>query len=239
MGLSVIDPNIKLSLQTFGQTIIHYPSRICSCVGENNGVPRLDHTCIQGFYFDTPETIIGIRTAVSYKLLNTSFGRALNGGATFTIPRLNLSNVEQQCWKKIARGDILALENKTRRDTDILIRGTRDVLYAFNVSEILSIYRNNTKYELTEDYTLSETTTSAAAKLMQINWVTDKGPATGETYSVEFTCKQQYKVWDDGGQDRGTDVDQLPKKVIAVLRRFINPAPIPLTNIEIDTDIYQ
>jgi hypothetical protein len=193
---------------------------------------------MQGFYFDAPETILAMRTAVSYKLLNTAFGKSLNGGATFTIPKYNLQKVEQRAWTIIARGDVLALTTETRRETDILLRGTRDVLYAFNVQEILGVYRDNFKYTLNTDYILSEITTQAAANLTQINWVTGRGPATGEAYSVEFTCLQQYKVWDDGGQDRGTDTQKMPKKIIAVPRRFVNPDPIKLTEIKIDENIY-
>lgn len=238
MSLQVINRNIPNLLKRFGQTIKHYPSRICSCVAENNGMPKLNHTCMYGFYFDEPETVIGIRTQVSYKYLNQPHGRIYNGGATFTIPKFNLQGVEQKAWTKIAHGDILVLDNKTRRDTDILIRGVRDYLFAFDVIEVLSISRNNVKYTAGTDYTVTEGSSVAAGKLTTINWQTGKGPENGDTFTVEFTCKQQFKIWEDGGQDRGTDEDELPKKVVAVLRRFVNPEPQEINTIEPFGKIY-
>lgn len=271
--LNVIDPNIKNSLIRFGQTISYYPSRICNCIAENQGAPKKNHTCNIGYYFMQPETIIGIRTQMSFKYLNQPHGRIYNGGAIFTIPKLNLENVEQRAWKTIAHGDILVLDNKFRRDTDILTRGSRDFLFAFDVTEILSIYKDETKYEQGIDFIFSEniidvegdqgdeqdmeteestgefdddtyegleydTTKNWAGKTTTITWLPDKGPEQGESYSVEFICKQQFKVWEDGGMDRGTNDEELPKKLLTVLRRFVNYEQNIIDEIEFQQKVF-
>lgn len=262
--LKIIDENIVRSLRRFGQTVKHYPGTLCSCIGENNGVPKLNHTCNQGYYYDAPETIIAIRTAISYKYLNTPQGVIYDGGATFTIPRLNLSRVEQKAYSIITHGDILVCTNKTRRDTDILKRGVRDFIYAFDVTEILGIYRNGIKYDST-DYTVVEDAyktiigdneipitdengmptgevrakADIAGKLMSIAWLPGKGPEQDESYSVEFICQQQFKVWEDAGSDRGTDVNRLPKKMLTVLRRFVTPVENRLDTVETEQELYQ
>lgn len=271
--LSVIDPNIKKSIVRFGQTIKHYPSRLCSCLGENNGSPILNHGCNIGYYYLDPEIIKGIRTQVSFKYLNQPHGRIYNGGAIFTIPKFNIDDVEQKAWKIIAHGDILVLDNKTRRNTDILTRKVRDYLFAFDVTEVVSIYRNETKYVQGVDFHISEniidvegdqgdeqdmeteegsgnvgstayegleydSTKNWAGKTTSVTWLPGKGPADGETYVVEFICKQQFKVWADGGMDRGTDNEELPKKLVTVLRRFVNYEQSLIDEIEFKQKVF-
>ena len=261
--LRVIDENIVRSLRRFGQTVKHYPGTLCSCIGENNGVPLLNHTCNQGYYYGAPETIIAIRTAISYKYLNSPQGVIYDGGATFTIPRLNLSGAVQNAYSIITHGDILVCDNKTRRDTDILKRGVRDFIYAFDVTEILGIYLNGVKYAAT-DYIVIEDVyktvvdnnelpiadengtptgevrakADIAGKLMTVHWEPGKGPADGASYTVEFICNQQFKVWDDAGSDRGTDENRLPKKMLTVLRRFVTPVENNLDTVETNQELY-
>lgn len=226
-GLRIIDPNIRKLINRFGQTVKYYPGRLCSCVEENNGNYDPEHTCNHGFYYGTAETIDVLKTNFNEKFLNTPQGVIFQGGAQFTIPKFSLAGVEQRAWTTIAQGDIIVSLSKIRRDTDLLRRGVRDKIYAFDLKEILSVAKGTTLYALGTDYTVSEQTFDAG-KLTVINWITGEdgtvhGPATGEAYAVEFTCLHQYKVWDDGAMDRGTDVDDLPRKIKCVLRRFKNP----------------
>ena len=268
MGLLVIDPNITKSMFRFGQTIRYYPGSLCSCVGANNGVPLPNHTCNQGFNYGTAQILSGIRTAISYKTLATPQGRIYSGGATFTIPQYDLNGSLQNAYSTIAHGDILVLDNKVRRDTDVLQRGSRDVIYAFDVTEILSITQNNNAFIQGVDFDaisydasyniLTETefklltenlnfvsqeiggdTLPIVGSLTIIIWKNGgNAPATDSYYSVEFISKQQYKVWEDGGQDRGTDTDFLPKKVLCVLRRFINVSDNPADYIDVNQSLY-
>ncbi len=263
MGLYIIDANIARSMRRFGQTIKYYPGRLCACVGENNGVPLPNHTCNQGWYYDTVQIIEGIRTAINYKILASPQGRIYNGGATFTIPKFDLGGNLQSAHSTIAHGDVLVLDNKTRRDTDVLQRGIRDFIYAFDVTQILSVYdSNNNKYVEGTDFVWDNypakfgeakfgqavmgtdlirpnlDLNSVVGGLSTITWLDGKGPADQTYYTVEFICKQQYRVWDDGGQDRGTDDDELPKKVLCVLRRYVNPTENPADNVDVNQAIY-
>lgn len=213
MNLKVIDSNIDNLIDTFGQYVKYIPGRLCSCVAENNGVPKLGCGCNLGFrYPEQGYDTVAIRTAVSYKYLSLPFGRVFDGGAQFTIPKI-YSDTEQPAWKTLAHGDIIVVTNKFRRDTDTLIKGVRDYLYAFDISEIISVSQKDNIYTAGVDYTFEGNA---------INWVSANKPAENEAYTVEFTCKQQYKVWEVGAQDRGTFEDDLPKKVICVLRRYAN-----------------
>lgn len=244
MALRLIDNSVKKSLSRFGQTYKYYPARLCSCVEENNGNYLPNHTCNHGFYFGTAQTISVIKTQFNEKFLNSPQGVVFQGGAQFTIPKHNLEGVEQGAWKTIAHGDVLASLTKIRRDTDILLRGTRDKIYAFDVKEILTVSRGATVFTVTTDYTVSEQTFDAG-KLTVINWVTDQqgvlhGPAAGEAYAVEFTCLHQFKVWDEAAMDRGTDVDDLPRRIKCVLRRFTNPEKTSYDKgIDLNQEIYQ
>ena len=239
MSLRIIDPNIRKLLQRFGQTYKYYPARLCYCVEDNNGNYLPNHTCNHGFYFGTAQTITVIKTQFNEKFLNSPQGVIFNGGAQFTIPKFNLAEVEQPVWKTIAHGDVLASLTKIRRDTDILLRGVRDKIYAFDVKEVLTVSRGVTIYTASTDYTVSEQTFDAG-KLTVINWITGRGPATGETYAVEFTCLHQFKVWDEAAMDRGTDIDDLPRKIKCVLRRFINPEKTAYDKgVNLNQEIYQ
>lgn len=239
MSLRVIDSSVRKLLQRFGQTCKYYPARLCSCVEENNGNYLPNHTCNHGFYFGSAQTISVIKTQFSEKLLNSPQGVIFQGGAQFTIPKHNLAGVEQPAWKTIAHGDVLASLTKTRRDTDILLRGIRDKIYAFDVKEVLTVSRGAVVYTPTIDYTVSEQTFDAG-KLTVINWVAGRGPAQGETYSVEFIALHQFKVWDEAAMDRGTDTDDLPRRIKCVLRRFLNPEKTAYDKgVNLNQDIYQ
>ena len=211
MPLKITDTNITQLMDIYGQELKYYAGRLCSCVMENNGIPKKDCGCNLGFWYDEPETIHGIRQNINWKYLNTPQGRILDGGAQFTIPKY-YNGVEQKAWTKLAHGDIISVVEKFRRDTDILLKGVRDYLYAFDVIEIISVSQKNVIFEKDVDYIIDGNT---------IKWI-GNAPADGEYYSVEFTCTQQFKVWDTGAQDRGTDADELPRKIITAIRRYVD-----------------
>lgn len=244
MGLRVIDSRIRNLLSRFGQTYKYYPARLCNCVEDNNGSFLPNHTCNHGFYFGSPETISVIKTQFNEKFLNSQQGVIFQGGAQFTVPKFDLGGVEQRAWTTLAHGDVLASLTKIRRNTDILRRGVRDKIYAFDVKDILTVSQGTTIYVSGVDYEASEQTFDAG-KLTVISWLLDEhsnqlGPANSETYAVEFTCLHQFKVWDEAAMDRGTDTDELPRKIKCVLRRFTNPEKTAYdAGINLNQDIYQ
>lgn len=222
MPLEIIDPNIESLMAMGGQTLNYYQGRLCSCVNENNGQPILGHGCNQGMWYAAPVTTMALRQKVSTKFLSRPEGRIYDGGAQFTIPKF-YEDIEQTAHKTIARGDILSVVGRNRRETDVLTRGSRDFLYAFDVSEVINISRGVRIYLPDVDYSIEGTT---------IIWLTGgEGPEVGQSYTVEYLCNQQYKVWDDGATDRGTDYDVLPRMVVCVLRHFTDPALSPLDDI--------
>jgi|GEM_PF-1895971 len=231
--MDVIDPNSSELIDTYRQTLIYYPGRLCSCLRENSGVPRPDHICNQGFFYGTPETIVGKRRSVSQKYLIGPNGRLFDGGATFSIPKYSPEGIEQKAYSTLAHGDIIVVPNKTRRDTDILRRSIRDYIYAFDIVKIISIYAGNIQFLQGMDFTFSEAITETG-NITTINWADNKGPAEEEYYAVEFISKQQYKVWEDDGNDRGTDYEELPKRIVSVIRRYIDPEKSTLDKINIE-----
>lgn len=217
MPLRITDQNFSRTTEVYRQTVRYYAGSLCSCIAENNGVPALDCDCILGYrYPETPEIITAIRQNVDLKILKLPSGRIYDGGASFTIPK-SFNGREQNAWRTLAHGDIIALENKQRRDTDILRKGSRDKLLAFDVKEILSVSSRSVKFIEGADYTVQGT---------NIIWDPDSEnqPSEGDYYAVEFICNQQYKVWEMGGKERGTDGDELPKRVNCILRRYIETA---------------
>jgi hypothetical protein len=64
------------------------------------------------------------------------------------------------------------------------------------------------------------------------------GPADGESYTVEFTCKQQYRIWADDGTDRGNDTEDLPKRIVCPLRRFVSFEENPIDSAIFTEKIY-
>lgn len=211
MSLKITDPNLTLLMDTYAQPLTYYAGRLCSCVASNGGRPKIGCGCDLGFYYDEPETIYGIRTNFDYKFSQTPHGRIYNGGAKFIIPKY-YQGKEQKAFHRIMQGDIIVID-KPRRDTEILKKGIRDYLYAFDVKEIFVVSKEGTIYRPNIDYILNGKT---------IVWQTGgNAPMQGENYSVEYSCKQQFKVWDNGANSRGTDQEELPLNVLCVLRRYV------------------
>ena len=213
MPLKITDPNLTLLMDTYGMTLKYYAGRLCSCIADNNGQPRVGCGCNLGYYYDSPpDTVHAVRSNYSYKFTNSPNGRVFDGGAKFTIPPA-FEGVPQRVHSRIARGDVLVVSNKVRRETEFLTKGTRDTLYAFDVQEIMVVSQEGLIYTPTVDYTVSDRT---------INWVIGgTAPADGTSYGVEYTCQQQFKVWDNGANSRGTDEDNLAIMIPCVLRRFV------------------
>jgi len=227
--LRVIKQDIPLLQKIYNQTIKYYQGRLCSCIGANNGIPDPKCGCTLGFWYSEPEIIQGIRTNADFKYLKLPHGRVFEGGSQFTIPKsVRVGKVEkyQRAYDTIAHGDILVLDNKVRRDTDILCIGVRDKLLAFDVQEIISVSERSRIFVEGQDYELNG---------VEIKWI---GNRPQEYYSVEFICKQQFKVWDNVPKDRGTDTENLPRLVVCVLRKYNSDEPTPLDSPQLSQELY-
>lgn len=234
--LEVIDQNFSLLMGRTQQTMKYYPGSACACLKENDGSFDPSCGCMQGYWYSSPETIVVMRQQVSTKILNTPNGIIYNGGAQITLPKV-YDGTTQNAHKTIGRGDILVAENKTKREVDILKKGTRDFLFAFDVDEILKVSRKGVVYVPTTDYTIT-TDQSTPIKLTTISWVAGHGPEEDEYYTVDFMSKQQFKVWEDAGNDRGTDVDVLPRKLMCVIRKYVETKVNEIDSIDLQQKVF-
>jgi hypothetical protein len=219
-------------IDSMGVDMKYYQSTLCSCLG-GDGQPDPDCSCSNGYrYPGSPVEAKLLRTSVDFKSIPEELGRILQGGCQITIPRqerkldvLGLPYYEDlTIFDRVSVGDVFSITNRTRRATDILKKGVRDSLRAFDVQEIFSVTKVNTTYTEGTDYTFSGTT---------ITWGVDKGPNDGEFYTVEFECLVQYVVWDDMAKDRGGDNDVLPKRVLCKLRQFLDFSSSPIDSIDV------
>ncbi len=246
-------------MRRFEQEAKYYQSRLCSCVAENNGSYDVADDCVQGFRYFAPVPAHLIRTTMKNNILNTPGGRIINIDALLIIPKFH-KGIEQGVWTTVTHGDVISFSNKSRRETDILVRGTRDYIHAFDVDKILSVYSKTKKFIEGVDFETStraldfeddmnilfedgnslmlDETRLVPGETMTINWMDGKGPDEEETYTVEFMCREQYRIWDDGGGNRGTTVDDLPKKMKAVIRRFVNPEKTVIDAISVEEKIF-
>lgn len=224
MSMVITDKNVTDLIKIYGKKLKYYSGRLCSCVGES-GTPQLKCTCNLGYRYELPEEIWGIRQKVSSKILNTPAGRIYDGGAQFTIPKF-YKGILQKAFYKLSHGDIICIEGKYKRDSDVLLKGTRDRLFAFDVQEIISVSQLDVEYRQGIDFEMDG---------VSFVWLNGGNKPEEESYySVEYTSYQQYKVWDDNGKDRGAEGDDLPNLVYCVNRRYIDKINNnPLDNVEL------
>jgi len=212
------DKKIAEFVGQHGVTVKYYQATLCPCVEANNGHPDPKCGCNNGFWYAEPKQYKLLRSGINFKNLSTDVGRILQGGCQFTIPPRDYSvgcdGEAIDLYDAVAFGDVFVLPNRNRKDRDILQRGVRDEIRSFDVQQILSITKGLTKYLPDIDYKFTNG--------VSINWLTGKGPATDEFYTVEYLCNIQYFVWDTMAKDRGTDETILPKAILCALRQFVN-----------------
>lgn len=232
----------------------YYQATLCSCVAKNNGHPDPNCGCHLGFrYPSRPETVNLMRTSVDFRAIPDRIGTILQGGCTITVPRQvrKLDDDSQpyyencDIWKTVNVGDVFVIENRNRRDRDILKKGIRDHVSAFDVQEIISVSHEGTEYTEGTDFEFIDfiypdhywgipvNKDGDGLQLNKnnqgsyyggvINWLDGgQAPAADEFYTVEFLCKAQYVVYQDLAKDRGGDLDLLPKRLLCTLRQFNN-----------------
>lgn len=209
----------------YGVTMRYYRADICSCVLQNNGVPDPECSCINGYQY--PDAYIERKLLRTSSAKNSGMerdGRVEDGQCNVSIPSIyqvaidilgNKTYADNEIYHKVSIGDIFALPGRRQRARDILKKGIRDTLKAFDVQRIINVSSIDTQYVYNTDYRYKTTT-------KEIVWNTGRGPGDGETYTVEYECFMQYIVFRDQGHDRGTVLDYLPKRVTCNLRSYYN-----------------
>lgn len=210
--LKITDINFTDVMSIYGLSAKYYHARLCSCVGENNGVPLASDDCEMGFRYADSEDIQVIRTNTQRSVANTPAGLIYDASIVITVPKY-YGTTYQKAWEVLGHGDIFLFPNKIQVMTDILKKGSRDKIFAFDVKEVLSVSVRNTIFTRGVDYTLDDRT---------IVWSDEAQIDNGQPYSVEFKCSQQYRVFQQEPFDRGAEGDDLPRKVNAVIRRYIS-----------------
>jgi hypothetical protein len=247
--------NIINFIKQFGVGCYYYQARLSP--EQKNGIIKLNNTAIMGFHYEPPVSVRLMRTSISYRIITSDMGRLYEGGARFTIPPIARENgqiVSLPIYERIFRGDVIAVKTKPVRDYDLLTKGQRDKLYAFDVKSLLSISSidtagNETRYVYDEHYTLQINGVTANAVVdsngivtispqedipivsdVLISWRPGAlQPADGQPYTVEFTCSPNYIVWDELAKPRASEESDLPKMAMCVKRAYItkqDPNPI-------------
>jgi hypothetical protein len=206
---------IKNWTQTFVAAVTYYSASLCACALEHGGVPDAAcPLCYLGFVYAEGVAAEAVRMRVSIRHWPAELATSMQGGASLTIPALLRSGAANPAFKYVHRGDVFVFNQFPQRDTDVLKRGTRDSLWAFQVSEIVLVRdEDGVLYVEGTNFTLVGTT---------ITWIAGKGPAVGKAYVTEFVAPSQYIIMQTdpvhrGGDDTGVS---LPKSVLAVMRVY-------------------
>jgi len=264
------DSQVNFNLQGFSNLIYdnavemkYYQGTLCSCVGEGDGQPDPACTCYNGFrYPANPVTVNLMRTQVNYKGMPSQLAMILQGGCQITVPRCTkeLDDNGDEYYKlntvydRVNMGDVFVIENRYRRERDVLKKGTQDRIKAFDVQSIISVSKRGTKYVEDLDYEYvsfdypnpyfyvginpdldgMQLAKGYDVQGGEISWL-DQGnsPSSGEFYTVEYSCKQQYMVYQDLAKDRGGDNDPLPKRLVCTLRNYVKFGTTPFDSLTI------
>ncbi len=221
--LKITDPNFTDVMTLYGLDVWYYHAKLCSCVGENNGVPDSSDNCEMGYRYNPREQIRLTRTGTDKKTLNMPAGQIPDGAIVLSLPKYWKKKL-QNAWITAAHGDVFSLIGKSQISTDILRYGVRDKVFAFDIQEILSVTVKNTTFIQGTDYILQDRT---------ITWTEDGNkPDDGAAYCVEFLCNRQYIIYDKDAFDRGGEGDDLPRKINAVIRQYVNPDSNPIDAVD-------
>ena len=244
-------------LNKFAVNCLYYQGRLSPELKQ--GVAKPESTSIHGFMYEAPVAQPLIRTAISYHIINTDWGRMYEGGARFTVMPTKMVNGQVEnliMYDRVFRGDVIVVLDKPIRDYDLLTKGRRDKLFAFDVLQILSVIAVNAdqveaRYAYGTDYvlklngvalpasvnqdgtvTIKDKSDMPAISDLEIAWTTNgKHPAENLDYAVEFLCSPNYVVWDSMAKPRATAIGNLPKTILCAKRAFFNKTPNPIDSI--------
>lgn len=132
--------DVNRMFRNFGSKCYYFESRIAP--DQRFGLTELSSDAIHGFrYNDAVEEVL-IRTSISQRIILSEHGRMYEGGARFTIPPVKLHDTEYvpvKMFERVFLGDVIVVKSKSMRDFDVLKKGFRDQLFAFDVKKILNI----------------------------------------------------------------------------------------------------
>ncbi len=252
--------NVLSFFRQFGVDCLYYQARLSPEL--RYGVTKLSANALYGYKYATPSTVRLLRTSVNYRIINTEHGRIYEGGARFSIPPIvKVAGVitPVSMFETVFKGDVIVVKNKPVRDYDVLTKGKRDTLFAFDVKKILSVSSVNasgveTLHAYGTDYTLTVDNVAVNATVLvdgtvQINATADMpiasqiafvwqaggtAPLDGREYSVEFLCSPNYVIWDELANVRATEDENLPKMVMTVKRAYFANAANTIDGIQTD-----
>jgi hypothetical protein len=160
-GIVWRNSDINRMFRTFGIQCLYFESRVAP--DQRFGQTRLESDAIHGFrYNDMVEERL-MRTSISQRIVLSEHGRHYQGGARFTIPPVKLVNnlyVSVPMYERAFLGDVIVVKSQAIRDFDILKKGYRDQLFAFDVKKILNVSSIDTEgkehtYSYGDDYTIT------------------------------------------------------------------------------------
>jgi len=232
-----LDPFHEAFIQAARGDLVHYyEASRCSCVGQD-GQPQLDCDCENGFRYPAEP----YKTIVSFSSLQVTETQGKNGLVTqgeagVYITRSNYRMdwehlpyrdrfSDNPLYNRIHLGDILVVPGKLRRQHDVLQKGSRDTLNAFEVQHIERIMSSTTEYQQDVDYVLGPTDPEQRT----IEWLGNDEPSTGDCYTVEFVAPLTFIVYNDVPNNIGGIGEEIPKMVRMKIRQWDDPGVIPDT----------
>jgi hypothetical protein len=248
VGPVMSENDIQIMIDGFGVDCLYYQAH--QSPDRYQGGPKLTSDAIHGYKYENPVACELIRTSINQRIIRTPEGRIFDGGASFSIPPIVMDdngNVTRLVvYDRIFTGDVITVRNKPIRDYDVLTKGVRDQLFAFDVKSILKVvglvagreqdFVYGTDYTLNADSQPIQGTVQTDGTVIfdfpdpmpivsdiEVAWVSGHGPADKTSYTVEFTSNPNYVVWDDAARTRATEHNDLPKLVMCVRRAFFNP----------------
>jgi len=214
MGEIWNDSDVQDMMDEFGIQCYYYESRIAP--DQRYGQTKLESDAIHGFRYNDPVEERIMRTSISQRIILSEHGRQYEGGAKFTIPPTKLVDgayVTVPMYERVFLGDVIVAKSKSMRDFDILKKGFRDQLFAFDVKKILNIASIDSggiehSYTYGTDYTL--TINGIEATIVESNTTIGEGGfgviPFGGTGEVELVKAQNDNiantiliVWKDDG----------------------------------------
>jgi len=140
MGIVWENTDVLDMIDEFGVNCLYFQARIAP--DTRYGITKLESDAVHGFRYDAAESVRLIRTSISQRIALSDHGRTYQGGATFTVPPVAFVGgvlVTPKIYERVFLGDVIVVQGKAMRDWDVLKKGYRDQLYAFDVKAILSV----------------------------------------------------------------------------------------------------